>query len=663
MAHFKYRLLAAAMSATLSAPTVWAAEAPDEQDYFQQFPVVLSASRLSQPLSEAPNAMTVIDREMIVASGFRNIPDLFRLVPGMYVGYDSGNVPFVSYHGATDQYARRMQVLVDGRTVYLPPFGGVDWLDVPLSIDDIERIEVIRGPAAASHGANSLQGVISIITRDAAGANGAAVSLNQGNGGITDVFAHLGKRGEDLDYRVTLTSRRDDGYDLKVLNDGSSTDQISFRGNYRFNAQDSLDVQFGYSEGIRGLGNSLRVTEPFRESKTSSDFQQLDWLHVLRDGGELKLNYYHIARNYQDNSPAAIDKQVLQVHRHELGMQHTTPFGNDNRLVWGGNVRRDTAVDPVDFKSPQALSISQLFAHGELRFTPSLLANVGTMWEDDGMGHRNWSPRTSLNYHLAPEHTLRFGASVAYRSPVMLEQFADTSYTPPASQLKGIRSLNPEKVLSKEIGYMGEFKEAGVLLDMRVYQDRVSDYIYVDPIPPSLSVFANYFSTEFEGFEGTIKYQWSAQSNLTFNYAHQRASCWASGELTLQSHPNPAIRNAITAALNDLIAECPSIVSADSGSILLTQQLTPRLQFNAGYYHQEPVKILDVAPARTQNLMRRVDLRMAYAFGKRGKSGSGHVAFVVQNAFQDNYMEYTNVPQKAGYIFNRRAYLSATLEF
>jgi iron complex outermembrane receptor protein len=84
-----------------------------EQDILQEFPIVLSASRLSQPLSETPNAMTVIDRNMIKASGFRSVADLFRLVPGMYVGDLDGHTPIVEYHGSNDQYSRRMKVLVD----------------------------------------------------------------------------------------------------------------------------------------------------------------------------------------------------------------------------------------------------------------------------------------------------------------------------------------------------------------------------------------------------------------------------------------------------------------------------------------------------------------------------------------------------------------------
>lgn len=656
MIPFSYRQFSLALFATLLlAQSVWATEESSEQNYFQEFPVVLSASRLSQPQSEAPNAMTVIDREMIVASGARNVVDLLRLVPGMYVGYDSGHVPFASYHGATDQYARRMQVLVDGRTVYLPPVGGVDWFDIPLHIGDIERIEVIRGPAAASHGANSLQGVISITTRDAASMGGASVSLTQGNGGISETTARVGRRGNDLDYRLTLTNRADYGYDLPVLNDGSSTSQVNFRGNYRFNEQESLDFQVGYSNGSRGAGNQLRPTEPFRAIKTNSDFLQFDWLHVMPDGDELKLNYYHISRSYLDNAPVVVDKQGTQAHRHELGLQHTISLGGKNRLVWGANARRDTAVDPISFNRPQALSLFQLFAHDELRFTPSLLANLGAMFEDDGMGHRNWSPRATLNYHVAPEHTLRAGTSIAYRSPVLFEQYSNTSYVV-SRPFKNVRSLKPEKILSKEIGYLGEFKEARVSLDARIYQDKISDYIfldpYVSPVPALTFGFANLLSESHTGFESTLKYHWSERSSMVLNYAHQRVSCAATGTMTLI---------AFVPRLHAYIDQCPLLVPADSGSVLLIEQLTPRLQLSAGYYHQEKIQVLDAQ--WPQNVMNRIDLRAAYTVGTKGEQGSGEVALVVQNAFQNNYTEYTNVTQKAGFIFNRRAYLTATMEF
>jgi iron complex outermembrane receptor protein len=147
---------------------------PTEDVYFTDIPVVLSVTRLAQPKSDAPAAITVIDRSTIEASGIREIPELMRLVPGFQVGHDYGDVLApeqtpVTYLGYSDQFSRKMQVLVDGRSVYDPMYGGVRWSELGLLLDDIDRIEVIRGPNAASYGSNAFLGVINIITRDPTG--------------------------------------------------------------------------------------------------------------------------------------------------------------------------------------------------------------------------------------------------------------------------------------------------------------------------------------------------------------------------------------------------------------------------------------------------------------------------------------------------------------
>ena len=125
------------------------------EDFFEDTPLVLTASRMSKPLLESPASVSIIDRQMIENSGVREIADLFRLVPGFVVGYHSGHAPAVTYHGLGQEFARHLQVLVDGRSVFIPSFGGVPWSNLPLLIEDIERIEVIRGPNAVTYGANA----------------------------------------------------------------------------------------------------------------------------------------------------------------------------------------------------------------------------------------------------------------------------------------------------------------------------------------------------------------------------------------------------------------------------------------------------------------------------------------------------------------------------
>lgn len=648
---FQYRLLMSVAFAGLNPSGGWAADLASEQDYLQEFPVVLSASRLSQPLSETPNAVTVIDRAMIKASGFRTIADLFRMVPGMSVVYKDGHFPIVAYHGSTDHYSRQMQVLVDGRSVYLPPYSTVNWEDLPLHIADIERIEVVRGPAAASYGANSLQGVINIITRDAASAGGNRVSAAKGNGGISDVSAHFGETGTSLDYRATLAYRADNGFDTSVLNDSNATRLANLRVNFHPNSLDSLDFQLGYNEGVRGVGIAGRTTDPFGDIKTSSNFQQVSWLRALPQFDELKLSYYHIYQSSRDYSPS--QSANVFAHRSELELQHTMHSGTNNRLVWGGGMRSDSAESPSALTSPQSLHQSRLFAHDEWRLVESTVLNVGAMLENDGMGHRNTSPRASINYHFTPQHTMRAGTSVAYRSPAMLEEKINIP-----GQYLALGGVRPEKIHSKEIGYLGEFNTVGVSVDARAYFDRVSDIIYVDPSPLAPPYFdgkpyslSNLLSATYRGFEGTVKHGWGGKSHLIINYSRQYANCSLTGTLR---------EPLFIPTLQSIADSCSSMVPRNSGSILLNQQVTDDVQLSAGYYHQGKMQFLYTPAPLT--MMRRLDLRAAKTFGKPYEIGGGEVALVVQNAFRDDHTEYAAVPQTSGQIiFNRRVYLTATL--
>jgi len=319
----------------------------EEDYYFQEMPVVLTASRLSQPMSEAPSAMTVIDREMINASGFRTVPDLMRLVPGMYVGFQDANNPVVTLNGATDQFSRRMQILIDGRSIYMPPFGGVSWADLPLLVADIERIEVVRGPSTSSHGANSFYGVINIITRGAENQDGGSVSATVGY--ASDASARFGRVSENLDYRISVGTRSDQGLNNAILDDHNKTNLINLRSNYRPTLTDSIEVQIGDSDGVYGMGIAGRPEETFRDTTSQSDFQQVSWQHLWQKNGETKITYSHTTRNSYDpllcidtNAcqglpplfyPAGFIRQSTYSQRNELELQNTNQLAESNRLV------------------------------------------------------------------------------------------------------------------------------------------------------------------------------------------------------------------------------------------------------------------------------------------------------------------------------------------
>jgi iron complex outermembrane recepter protein len=630
---------------------------PSEQAYLQDFPVVLSASRLSQLLSEAPNAMTVIDREMIVASGFRTIADLFRLVPGMYVGYRNGHAPIVGYHGTTEDFSRRMQVLIDGRSVYLPPFSSVDWEDIPLNMDDIERIEVVRGPAAASFGANSLQGVINIITRDAGSETGNRLSFLKGAEGEGDITAHMGKAGELVDYRMTFAHRQDNGFGSVALNDAKRTNQFNLRTNFHPVGTDSFDFQLGFSDSIQGLGIAGKTDDVFRNTISDSGFQQFGWLHTMQNGDDVKLNYYHINRNYLDekyysyNQGKIFSPASTIVERHDLELQQTLQLAKNNRMVWGVGARSDYADSKEYLVTSYTLNQSRFFAHDEWRVFSPFLINVGAMIEDDGLGHTNTSPRLALNYHVTQNNTLRAGTSVAYRNPSMFEESAKVNG---AYVSKG--GLSPEKIVSQEIGYLGEFRTIGASLDLRAYNDQISDVIFVDP---SLTYFpfsfANLYSAHYYGYEGTLKFHWSDSGNVIWNFSQQNVSCEATGTPT---------RADMIPVLQGYLNQCHLTVPEYSGSVLLSQKLSQNLQVSAGYYYQSMLKWLGEAyQPSPQSPMNRVDLRIARAFGKTGQAGSGELALVIQNALQDNYTNYSGTSETRNVLFKQRALITASFNF
>lgn len=184
-----------------------------------EVPVVIAATRLQQSLLDAPASVTVIDRALIRASGARELPDILRLVPGMVVGRESAGEAYVSYHGTASFGGRRMQVQVDGRSIYQAGLALVDWIGLPLDVEDIERIEVVRGPDSAAYGANSFLGVINIITRHPQDVPNAEVMVRRGENGVADAFGRLSLRGLGADWSWSLMHREDEGYDINLKRD------------------------------------------------------------------------------------------------------------------------------------------------------------------------------------------------------------------------------------------------------------------------------------------------------------------------------------------------------------------------------------------------------------------------------------------------------------
>jgi len=601
-----------------------------ERDYLADLPVVLSATRLSQPLSDTPVAMTVIDRAMIEASGARTIPDLLRLVPGMVVGMQTGYNTVASYHGMADRAGRRMQVLIDGRSVYTPSLGGVPWVDLPLALEDVERIEVIRGPNAATYGANAFLGTISITTRHSA-VQPDEVKARVGTHGIRDALVrHAGKHGS-LDYRLTAGHDEDRGFDLR--HDTARSNYATARGDYRIDTYNTLELQFGYKDGDRQRESEDPPWDVRHGREIISRYGQARWRYALDSGNELSVQLYH---NYHESDerytigpglppPALPAWQIPIVYdvvseRLDLELQHTLSPTTSLRLAWGAGAREDRVFAPGFFQGEARVEndILRAFGSAEWRIVePLLLLNAGAMVEKNDITGTDTSPRLAANYRLWPGHTVRYGISRATRNPVLVEElgYAGACIDPPACSmfiptLVASGGLKPETILSREIGYVGHLA-FGWVLDMKFYRDHIDNLIAVTTTPAGVEDYVNANDALVTGFELALDARLTPATRAVLGYAYA----------DIDSEDKLSARYSVSMPRN-------------SGSLLLMHDLSRHVQASLAYYYRDAMRFID---QKALGAARRLDLRLAGRLPV-GRS-EGEAALVIQNAL-DSYDEY-----------------------
>lgn len=652
-----------------------------EEAYLGDMPTVLTVSRIAQPLNESPSAVTVIDEETIRASGIVDLPDIFRLVPGMYVGHNAGYFhtvnPTVSYHGLTDAYSRRMQVLVDGRSVYSPIYGGVQWSDIPLAIEDIARIEVTRGPNSASHGANSFLGVINIITKHASETLGNMAVLTSGSDRKGLTVRHGGKQG-DLQYRVTAGLKNDDG--LQERNDDKRIRMLNFRADYRLNARDELEFQFGYNGGGREEGMLEEDALLFlpRTKSVSNHFEQLSWRRALSPESELRLQAYHTREESDDfmrtadlNSalpaPILVEPRILRDHdvvtdRYDLEAQHTFSPTASTRFIWGGSVRLDRTKAPLFLgtRDTENFRLGRLFGHLEWTPLPRLVLNAGAMLEDNSLTGTDLTPRASANFKLAPGHTLRASISTATRTPTLLEEKFNTRNVLP-TVIPGITILNqlylstgglsPERITSREIGYQGNFGRLS--LDGRLFHDNIRDvidgYTYngfphepgLTPFPSSTSSYRNSSGINLHGFEAQAQLRLGTHTRVIGNYSHIRINPDMDGDFTSDGEERR-------------FGELSESMPVNSFSLLAWHRFGSGWMGTVGYYQMGETKM--PGDGNRVDSARHWDLRLARSF-KLGKTHN-ELSLTSQNALDHDYQEFARYN-----TVQRRTYLQYRVDF
>lgn len=469
-----------------------------EAPYFDTLPVILTVSRMPRPQRETPAAVTVLDRELIRATGYRDLGRLLRLVPGMQIAQESGNDQWVSYHGPGTAYPTQVQVLLDGRPVYAPFFGGVFAGGTPVALEDIERIEVVRGTDSASYGSQAFHGVVNIITRHTAEEHDQSVSVLAGSHGIAGATGRAAFRQGALGARLTMQHERDDG--MGGLHDGRTLSRVNLRGDLQLGQHDELSLAAGVAATARerGYPNTAFSSNPEREARGRSHFGLLRWRHTPAADEELLLSAYY-ARD------RAVDEWVLDTgglqpvlpfvripadennlsERRAVELQHHFAHSSRLRLGWGAEWRHDRVKMPfLIFSDPvHSEETVRLFGNAEWQPADAWRVNLGLMAERADDDDTRLAPRMFLNWLPDDSQSWRIGYTRAYRQPTTFDRKADVRIRLPGTGLLlqqrfiGNPDIDPPRIDAFELGFLGQIQPGRATLDVRLFHERISDQI------------------------------------------------------------------------------------------------------------------------------------------------------------------------------------------
>lgn len=529
--------------------------------------VIVSVSRKPEMVSDVAAAVYVITQEEIRRSGVTSIPEALRLAPGVHVARITATDWAINIRGLNDQFAQNLLVMIDGRSVYTPVFSGVFWDIQDTVMEDIDRIEVIRGPGAALWGANAVNGVINIITKQASQTQGwQAVALagseeqsgslryggTFGNGAYFRTYGKFFNRGDLSD--VSLGNLRE----LSDPNDAQSSDNWrSGRGGFRVD----MDGGHGLVEEspnaftLQGEVYTNRYEKEIERRSTIfpstalSQTGQTDtsnaagwyllgrWEHSLSSDSETILQVYH-DHNQKDYDPGS-----GQVHTTDLDFQHRLAPGERHEIVWGLEYKfiADEFDDSINVKmdpSHMDQSLWSSFLQDEIQIIPDQLSFIaGAKFEYNEFTGLEIQPSVRTLYSPKDEFSLWAAVSRAVRVPSRLElhgrtsDYVELSAVNPNAPVEvitlGNSDLESEELTAYELGTRIKptptlwfdatvfFNDYGSLIGLEmVGEDPDDDRLYLD--------YANNRSGEAYGLEAVV--DWKASGNwllgASYTYLH-----------------------------------------------------------------------------------------------------------------------------------------------
>jgi iron complex outermembrane recepter protein len=505
---------------------------------------VTSVSKKAEVLSAAPAAIFVITGEDIRRGGFSSVPDALRQVPGLHVAQQNAHVWVVAARGFSSFFNNKMLVLIDGRIVYTPTFGGVWWDVQDPPLDDIERIEVIRGPGGTLWGANAVNGVINIITKDAGKTQGALISTSAGvNEGYGAHVRYGGKAGDNLTYRVygtsnywlpTVQASGAENYDTWAISQGG------LRFDWDTSAKDTLTFDGeGYSGRDRDISGSFDPTA--LTLTAASNFVTKGghilgkWAHDFSERSKTEVLGY-CDWTVRSDAFSGENRNIC-----DFELQHSYSFSSRQALTWGASVltTADTPVEnvTVQFNPPYRRDTTySAFAQYDVMVVPDKLRVIaGSKFEHNNYSGFEYQPQVRAVWTPTKSHTAWLAISRAVRTPTRVESDVRTlavvvaPVPPTVLVVEGDPNLESEVLHAFEAGYRYGWKQK-LALDAAVYYNGYDNLVgtqapgapFINPNPFYIGLpvlYANLGGGQTHGAELYLKYtpvrRWTVSTGIT----------------------------------------------------------------------------------------------------------------------------------------------------
>jgi len=587
-------------------------QAADSVEEFLDLPLedllsmkVTSVSKKKQQLNEVASAVYVITREDILRSGVTSIPEALRMAPGIQVSRIDASKWAISSRGFASQFTNKLLVLIDGRTVYSPSYSGVYWDAQDTLLDDVERIEVIRGPGATVWGSNAVNGVINIITRNAVDTQGGLVTAGAGNEerGIASV-RYGSELTDGIHGRAYLKHNlRDESYTTET-NGGAGDEWHAMRGGFRIDGTHTQrdtwtfqgDVYSNREDQLLNIWKNpadpanaayapfYKVTNAPSSAKSTGWNLLGRWNRQLSDTTNFSLQIYYDHTRREDYF-------ITQEHDTlDIDFQHQFKLGSRHDVIWGLGYRQlndhfDNTFMVSFEPDRQGLNLFSAFIQDEILLSENLRLTLGSKFEHNEYTGLETQPSARMVWLPSERMTLWGAVSRAVRTPSRLEdsaniisQIVPIPPTPPVLRVYGNKDFEPEALLAYEAGWRLQAME-GLSLDLAVFYnvyDNLQTFEMLDTSTPlSDTTFGNGMSATSHGLELAVDWRPREWWRLVASYSYLEVSAALDD-------------NSTDAAASDLVAEGAS--PNNQFSVRSMMDLTERVNLDLWVYRMDGLK-------------------------------------------------------------------------